>query len=94
MRFQSGRFLTRGAASAIPLPLQLQMWGMIKDIPTPDYLQVFTLTGKDGEQVILHEQEDPVYCNKISFPYPNPVDAKVYIIDDTDHCTMMLAEEY
>lgn len=56
MRFQSGRFLTRGAASAIPLPLQLQMWGMIKDIPTPDYLQVFTLTGKDGEQVILHEQ--------------------------------------
>ena len=58
MRFRSQRFLTRGVASSIPLPLQLTMWGMIEQIPTPDYLQVFTLTGKDGEQSILHEQED------------------------------------
>ena len=48
MRFRSQRFLTRGVASSIPLPLQLTMWGMIEQIPTPDYLQVFTLTGKDG----------------------------------------------
>ena len=52
MRFQSRRFLTRGVDSTIPLPLQLQMWGMIEHIPSPDYLQVFTLTGKNGEQHI------------------------------------------
>ena len=94
MRFRSRRFLTRGVDSTIPLPLQLQMWGMIEHIPSPDYLQVFTLTGKNGEQHITHEQEDPVYCNKVSFPYPYPVDAKVFVIDDDDHCTMLLAEEY
>ena len=94
MRFQSGRFLTRGVVAVIPLPLQIQMWGMIKDIPTPDCLQVFTLTGKDGEQTVRHEQEEPVYCKMISFPYPNPVNAKIFVIDDDNHCTMMLAEEY
>ena len=94
MRFRSRRFLTRGVDSTIPLPLQLQMWGMIEHIPSPDYLQVFTLTGKNGEQHITHEQEDPVYCNYVSFPFPNPVEAKVFVIDDDDHCTMLLAEEY
>lgn len=94
MRFRSQRFLTRGVASSIPLPLQLTMWGMIEQIPTPDYLQIFTLTGKDGEQSILHEQEEPVYCRKVLLPYPYPVNAKVYVIDDDTHCTMLLAEEY
>lgn len=70
------------------------MWGMIEMIPTPDYLQVFTLSGKDGEQTILHEQEDPVYCRKICFPFPCPVNAKVYVIDDDTHSTMLLADEY
>jgi hypothetical protein rflaF_16625 len=70
------------------------MWGMIEQIPTPDYLQIFTLTGKDGEQSILHEQEEPVYCRKVLLPYPYPVNAKVYVIDDDTHCTMLLAEEY
>ncbi|MGN1106669.1 MAG: DUF960 family protein [Huintestinicola sp.] len=53
MRFRSRRFLTRGVDSTIPVPLQLHMWGMIEHIPTPDYLQVFTLTGKNGEQHII-----------------------------------------
>lgn len=94
MRFRSGRYLTRGVDSTVPLPIQLKMWGMIEQIPMPDYLQIFTLTGQNGEQIITHEQEEPVYCNKILFPYPNPVNAKVYVIDDDYHCTMLLAEEY
>ena len=30
----------------------------------------------------------------VLLPYPYPVNAKVYVIDDDTHCTMLLAEEY
>ena len=94
--FQSEKYLTQGVNAEIPLMLQLVMWKMISDIPAEkDYLQVFRLSGENGIQTIIHEQEQPAYKKIVSFQWPEAVvTQKVFVIDDGDHCTMLLAEEY
>ncbi|MGN1106936.1 MAG: BREX system Lon protease-like protein BrxL, partial [Huintestinicola sp.] len=94
--FKSERYLTQGVNAAIPIVLQLVMWKMISDIPAEkDYLQVFRLSGENGIQTIIHEQEQPAYKKIVSFQWPEAVvTQKVFVIDDGDHCTMLLAEEY
>ncbi len=94
--FQNNRYLTRGVAEKIPLELQLLMWNALAAIPEPkDYFQVFRLFSLNGIQCIEHEQEQPPYKREYLLPtIPNPVTEKVYIIDDGDHSTMLLAEEY
>ena len=94
--FQSEKYLTQGVNAEIPLMLQLVMWKMISDIPAEkDYLQVFRLSGENGIQTIIHEQEQPAYRKIVSFQWPEGVvTQKVFVIDDGDHCTMLLAEEY
>ena len=93
--FLSEKYLTRGVNEAVPILLQLIMWKMISDIPSEkDYLQIFRLVGKDGIQIITHEQEQPEYRKTIVFEWYETVTQKVYVIDDGDHCTMLLAEEY
>lgn len=96
MSFTGQRYLTRGVQSEIPVELQLFMWALITQLPEPkDYLQVFRLSvSDDGTQHIIHEQEVPAYSREYDVQTDNPVSAKVYVIDDGDHCTMLLAEEY
>lgn len=48
----------------------------------------------NGEQKIIHEQEVPEFKREYLLNFPEPIAAKVYVIDDGDHCTMLLAEEY
>jgi len=90
------RYLTRGVDSEIPLEIQLFMWQCIDRMPEPkDYLQVFSLSVENDLQVIHHTSEEPEYNMTYILPtIINPVTAKVYVIDDGDHCTMLLAEEY
>ena len=90
------RYLTRGANEAIPLELQIFMWTAIDKMPAPkDYLQVFELTQKDGVQYILHKSEQPAYEMTYIIPtIENAVNAKIYVIDSEEYCTMLLAEEY
>ena len=38
--------------------------------------------------------EQPEYSQDYMIDIANPVNQKVYVIDDTDHSTMLLAEEY
>ena len=60
-----------------------------------DYLQVFTLTKTPTGQHIVHEQEQPPYRYELDVPCDgDAVDAKVFVIDDLTHSTMLLAEEY
>lgn len=96
MSFTGQRYLTRGVQAEIPLELQLFMWYLINQLPEPkDYLQVFRLSvSDDGTQRIVHEQEEPKYHKEYDIDIENPITAKVYVIDDGDHCTMLLAEEY
>lgn len=91
-----GRYLTRGVDSCIPLLLQIYMWNCVDELPEPrDYLQVFRLHVVDGVQHIMHSTEEPEYEKEhILRDIVETVTAKVYIIDDGDHCTMLLAEEY
>lgn len=65
----------------------------------PDYLQVYHLSYSEQEKVltIRHSQEEPDYEKVVSFELPfgiKPYTGKLYYIDDGDHRTFLLAEEY
>ena len=93
--FKTEKYLTCGVNETIPIVLQLIMWKMVADIPIErDHLQIFRLSGENGIQTIVHEQEQPEYRESVSFEWNEPVNQKIYVIDDGDHCTMLLAEEY
>ncbi len=93
--FKTEKYLTCGVNETIPIVLQLIMWKMVADIPIEkDYLQIFRLSDENGIQTIVHEQEQPAYRNSLSFEWSEPINQKIYVIDDDDHCTMLLAEEY
>lgn len=93
--FQNQRFLTRGVQAEIPMELQLFLWDCIDQLPEErDYFQVFKLDVSDEKQHIHHFSEQPEYSKEYRIPTEKPITAKVYVIDDTDHSTMLLAEEY
>jgi hypothetical protein len=71
------------------------MWDCIAALPEPkDYLQVFRLSSFNGMQKIVHTQEEPKYEKEYLVNFNQTVNAKIFVIDDEDHCTMLLAEEY
>jgi len=94
--FQNNRYLTRGVSERIPIDLQIILWNALETLPEPkDYFQVFRLFSLNGIQCIEHEQEQPPFKRKYLLPtIETPITAKVYIIDDGDHSTMLLAEDY
>ncbi len=93
--FNNQRYLTKGVQAEIPLEFQLFMWVCIDSLPSErDYFQVFKLENKDGIQKIMHFSEQPEYCKEYIIPTNNPITAKVYIIDNDEYSTMLLAEEY
>ena len=93
--FKSSRYLTRGVDAAIPLELQLFLWECVDRLPDPkDRFQIFDLKPIGELQSITHRSEEPEYHMEYLIPSENPLTAKVYVIDDGDHSTMLLAEEY
>lgn len=65
-------------------------------MPAPkDYLQVFNLSVENGLQVIHHTSEQPEFdMTYILTTVNTDITEKIYIIDDGEQCTMLLAEEY
>lgn len=94
--FSNQRYITRGVIAEIPLELQLFIWECIDRLPKNcDYFQVFELENLGSIQRITHFSEQPEYRMEYLLPtIANPVTAKVYVIDDGNHSTMLLAEEY
>ena len=93
--FNNNRYLTKGVQTEIPLVLQIFMWECIDRMPeSKDYLQVFNLEAMEGVQHISHSSEEPEYKMEYLMPSEVPITQKVYVIDDGDHSTMLLAEEY
>ena len=89
------RYLTRGVDAEISIELQVMMWQAVDQMHEPkDYLQVFRLSEENGLQIVHHTSEQPQFEMTYIAETEKPVTAKVYIIDDVDHCTMLLAEEY
>ena len=52
------------------------------------------LTGIHADEHIVHEQEQQPYRYELDVPCDDAVNAKVFVIDDLTHSTMLLAEEY
>ena len=94
--FTSPRYATRGVTTTVPLMLQIILWDLIDsmDVEEKDYLQVFKLTTDGTTQRITHSQEQPPYERTLVFRTDNPITAKIFVIDDETHTTMLLAEEY
>ena len=93
--FKNKRYITRGVLTEIPFELQLFMWECIDRMPEPsNYLQVFTFEPVGILQKIIHTSELPEYCMNYFIPCNKSITEKVYVIDDRDHSTMLLASEY
>lgn len=90
------RYMTRGVAVEVPPWLQNLLWFLwdSMEVENKDYLQVFRLSRSDGMQEIEHMQEQPDYKKIICVPAADAIDAKIHIIEDDDHVTMLLADEY
>ena len=71
------------------------MWKAIDNMKIEkDYLQVFNFTAEKGKQKIEHIQEVPEYKKKYLLNADTIFIGKIFVIDDDDHSTMLLAEEY
>ena len=95
--FKSKRFITRGVSSQVSLLLQLFLWQCIDEMTAPkDYLQVFEFTLEDNKQKIIHTQEESEYKREYLLKLADtPVFiGKIFVIDDGEHSTMLLASEY
>ena len=93
--FDNQRYLTCGVDATIPPDIQLFMWECVEKLRKPrDYLQVFELKPVGSMLSITHRSEEPEYRVEYLFPADNPITEKVYVIDDGDHSTMLLASEY
>ena len=94
--FNNPKHLTRDVQSTIPGWLVLLMWSMIEGMQAErkDYLQVFRLQKTERGQRIWHEQEQPPYLYQMDVRCTDAVDAKIFVINDNTHSTMLLAEEY
>ena len=93
--FDNPKYLTKGVQSTIPGWLVLLLWSMIEGMQVEqDYLQVFRLQKTERGQHITHTQEQPPYQYELDIPCTDAVDAKIFVIDDGTHSTMLLAEEY
>lgn len=91
--FNNQRYITKGVLAEMPLKLQIFMWECIDRMPEPkDYFQVFTFESVGMLQKIIHTSEQPEYCMNYFISCSKPVMAKVYVIDDRDHSTMLLTE--
>ena len=94
--FNNPRYCTKGINETVPLLTQIILWDLIDSmkVAEKDYLQVFKLAATDKTQHVTHTQEQPPYERTLEFRTDNPITAKIFVIDDETHTTMLLAEEY
>ena len=94
--FNNQRYVTRGITNTVPLVTQIIIWDCIDSmkVEQKDYLQVFRLVANGNSQQVIHSQEEPSYERIFTFPTDEPITAKIFVIDDETHTTMLLAEEY
>ena len=93
---QQPALCTKGITNTVPLVTQIILWDCIDSmkVELKDYLQVFKLVANGSNQQVMHSQEEPTYERTFTFPTDEPITAKIFVIDDETHTTMLLAEEY
>ena len=92
------RYITNGVNEQIPLELQLFCWQCYERVKATgkyDYLQVLELK-QIGEyiQQIEHRQEVPEYNQVYKLRANDSINQKIFIIEEGNSVTMLLAEEY
>lgn len=101
--FSGSRYVTSGVAENFPIELQAALFAAIEQMREKvsgqlDYLQVFEIaTEFKGQKKILHiyhMQECPEAKLEYFIPTDVEVNGRAYLIDDVDHTTLLLAEEY
>lgn len=101
MFIKNNRYITRGINKKLDLRLQFILWNMIDSLKEEgnelDYLQVFKVRKCKEKIMIEHSQEVPKYKENYVLIL-NDIEInefiKVFVIDNGDYSTMMLAEEY
>lgn len=104
------RYETRGITEDLEVLYRFILWTLVDSLRDDeeiemDYLQVFEFVcdvddtfshslNNNYSQKIIHSQEQPEYKREYEIPVNTPVNGKVFVIDDGDHCTMLWAEEY
>lgn len=98
MAFDKARYRTRGIEVEVSQLMQAYLWKCIEDLKIEkDYLQVFRCSASNGVEKIIHEQEVPQYKKTHRILLNDnikPFTGKIFVIDDGDYSTMLLAEEY
>lgn len=101
--FSGNRYVTKGVAENFPVELQAALFSAVEQMREKvsgqlDYLQVFEIvTEVKGQKKFLHiyhMQECPEAKLEYFIPTDVEVNCRAYMIDDVDHITLLLAEEY
>lgn len=98
------RYETQGVNTNLDILYRFFMWQLIDELAENmqlDYLQVFEFKSRKVdnennpyEMTLTHSQEVPEYSKTYTFPVSEPVNEKVFVIDDGDYATMLFASEY
>ncbi len=95
--FNKKRYITKGIELKLNLEIQTLLWNMIEELEgEKDYLQVFELIKIDKDRLkIIHKQEVPDYHNEsiVNYEFDEKY-LKIFVIDDVDYSTMLMASEY
>jgi Staphylococcal protein of unknown function (DUF960). len=100
---KENRYITRGVNEDVDIRLQVLMWGLIDKLKENknfqlDYLQIFNICKKDYRILLEHTQEEPEYKKLYEIRNMGDIELqqklKLFVIDDADYSTMLLAQEY
>lgn len=98
--FDNPRYLSKGVNRKLSIFVQSLLWDMIDEIDiSKDGFQIFNLTPIDVNgvkvQKVVHTQEQPPYTRVVVLNgLTKPINEKIYVIDDGEYSTMILASEY
>ena len=97
------RYETRGINQNLPVEYRVMLWYFVEKMHEKvklDYLQIFKFKVEKNVEGILvqkvtHCQEQPEFSHTYEFPLSDVwIRENVYIIDDTEQCIMLWANEY
>lgn len=98
---KENRYITKGINKMVDIRLQIFLWRAIDNLKDKlekvDYIQVFEIQKEYGTITIKHRQEVPEYNEEYILELCDidvSKEIKVFVIDDEDYSTMLLAEEY
>lgn len=102
--FDNQAYMTKGFQAEIPVITQAIIFNCLEksrqSLEAMDYLQIFELkkicSNDTVLQEIIHKQEVPAFEESLVLELSEDliINTKVYVIDDGDHHTFLLASEY